>query len=293
MNNINRILIEKPNLEELTKKYTVVDLHFHSNHSDGKNSIDQIAKTAEKLNIGIAITDHNEIQGAVEISKNQNIVSIPGIEVTSKEGAHILVYFRKITDLKTFYKNNIQPNLGHDKMSSISLHLPEIIKTAKCFDSLTVFPHPFGSAYAGVCNSSLSAEQQASLLKSIDGIEVLNAGNLKKSNLRSAMLGFNLNKIVTGGSDGHAVSHMGKVVCYADCTNTRNDFFDALKNRENKVIGKEISMIRKVTSNSMKLKSNFKNYQNIIEKNIQYGRAVLHRKSKMLRENFSLKTLAG
>jgi hypothetical protein len=39
----------------------------------------------------------------------------------------------------------------------------------------------------------------------------------------------------------------------------------------------------------MKLKSSFKNYQNIIEKNIRYGRAVIHLKSKMLRENLSLK----
>ena len=175
-------------------------------------------------------------------------------------------------------------------MSSIALDLFEIIGRAKAFDSLTVFPHPFGSAYAGVCNSTLSAETQASLLKKIDGIEVLNAGNLKKANLRSAMLGFNLNKIVTGGSDGHSVNHMGKVVCYADCLNSRNAFFTALKNQENKVIGREISMIRKVTSHSMKLKSNFKNYQNLLEKNIRYGRAVIHMKSKILRENMSLKT---
>ncbi|RJP75466.1 MAG: PHP domain-containing protein [Desulfobacteraceae bacterium] len=289
MNNINRILIEKPDLKELTKKYVVADLHFHSHYSDGKNSIDQITKAAEMLKIGIAITDHNAIQGAVEISRNPNLLSIPGIEITSKEGTHILVYFRKIMDLKTFYKNDILPHLGKEQMSSISIDLLEIIRRAKAYDSLTVFPHPFGSAYAGVCNSTLSAETQAYLLKKIDGIEVLNAGNLKKSNLRSAMLGFNLNKVVTGGSDGHSVSHMGKVVCYADCLNNRNAFFTALKNHENKVIGKEISMIRKVTSHSMKLKSSIKNYQNIIEKNIRYGRAVIHLKSKMLRENLSLK----
>jgi predicted metal-dependent phosphoesterase TrpH len=290
MNNINRILIEKPKIEELTEKYTVVDLHFHSKYSDGKNNIDEIAKAAEDLNIGIAITDHNEIQGSVEISRKQNILSIPGIEITSKEGAHILVYFRKISDLKKFYKIDIKPALGNDKMSSISIHLSEIIKRAKAFDSLTVFPHPFGSVYAGICNSSLSPEKQASLLKRIDGIEVLNAGNLKKSNLRSSMLGFNLNKIVTGGSDGHTISHMGKVVCYANCLKNRNAFFDALKNQENKVIGREINLFRKVTSHSMKLKNNYKNYHNLIGKNIKYGRAVINIKSKMLRENFSQKT---
>lgn len=290
MNNINRILIEKPRLEELTREYTVADLHFHSIHSDGKNTIDEIAERARKLNIGIAVTDHNEIRGSVEISKKRNVLSIPGIEVTSQEGAHILVYFRKIIDLTSFYKKDIEPHLGADQMSSISIPLSEIIQRAKAFDSLTVFPHPFGSVYAGVCNSSLSPATQADLLRRIDGIEVLNAGNLKKSNLRSSMLGFNLNKVVTGGSDGHSVNHMGKVVCYASCRKNRNEFFDALKNRENKVIGREIGILRKVTSHGMKLKNNFKNYHNLIEKNIMYGRAVIHTKSKSLRENLSPKT---
>ena len=287
MNNINRILIEKPDLAELTKQYTVADLHFHSHYSDGKNSVQEIIDKAQELRIGVAITDHNAIQGAIEISRNKNVLSIPGIEVTSQEGAHILVYFRNIKDLKTFYRKDIEPGMGYDQMSSIRLGLSEIINRANAFDSLTVFPHPFGSAFAGVCNSTLSSQKQAALLKQIDGIEVLNAGNLKKANLRSAMLGFNLNKIITGGSDGHSINHMGSIVCYADCANKRDDFFNALKKQENKVIGREISMIRKVTSHSMKLKKNVKNYHNIIEKNIKYGRAVIQMKSKLLRESLA------
>jgi len=289
MNKTNRILIEKPNLSALTQNYTVVDLHFHSKHSDGANTVEEIAKRAEKLNIGISITDHNEIQGSIEISEYDNILSIPGIEITSKEGTHILVYFNSIQGLQEFYKKSVRPYLGYDRMSSISLALSEIIKRAKTFDSFTVFPHPFGSAYAGVCNSSLPKKQQTDLLKTIDGIEVLNAGNLKRSNLRSCMLGFNLNKIVTGGSDGHTLNHMGKVVCYAKCQKNRKGFFDALKNKENKVIGREINMLRKLTSHSMKLKTNFRNYHNIIEKNIRYGYAVINVKSKTMRENLSLK----
>jgi predicted metal-dependent phosphoesterase TrpH len=290
MNKINKILIEKPNLSALTQNHTVADLHFHSRHSDGTNSVAEIAKRAEKLNIGIAITDHNEILGSIEISRYDNVLSIPGIEITSKEGTHILVYFHNIESLKEFYKKDVTPYLGNDKMSSISLTLSEIIKRAKLFDSLTVFPHPFGSAYAGVCNSSIPKEQQTALLKTIDGIEVLNASNLKRSNLRSSILGFNLNKIVTGGSDGHALNHMGKVVCYATCEKNRKAFFNALKSKDNKVIGREINLLRKFTSHSMKLKTNFRNYQNIIEKNIRYGSALINVKSKTMRENFSLKS---
>ena len=65
--NSHKILFKRPNLDELTQQYAVVDLHFHSKYSDGNNAVSSIAKRALELGIGIAITDHNEIKGAVEI----------------------------------------------------------------------------------------------------------------------------------------------------------------------------------------------------------------------------------
>jgi len=285
MNNINRVLIEKPNLPELTNTHTVVDLHFHSHHSDGSNSVREIAKRAKQLGIGVAVTDHNAIRGAVELSRIRGVLSIPGIEVTSREGAHVLIYFRTIKKLRQFYQKNVQPNMGSDVMSSISLDMKEIIRSAKALDAMTIFPHPFGAAYTGVCNSNFSPEQQQQLFNMIDGIEVFNASNLKKSNLRCTVLGFNLDKMIIGGSDGHTLRHMGKAVTYAECRKNRESFFKAIRTRQNKVIGKEIAMIRKVTSNGMKLKSNIKNYPDLIEKNIKYGYTVINAKSKHLRDN--------
>ena len=107
--NHHRILFERPNLKELTQKFTVVDMHFHSHHSDGFNTIHAIVKRARELNIGIAITDHNEIKGAVEIDGYKDILSIPGIEITSAEGTHILIYFYDIESLKVYYENDIKP----------------------------------------------------------------------------------------------------------------------------------------------------------------------------------------
>ena len=85
------------------------------------------------------------------------------------------------------------------------------------------------------------------------------------------MLGFNLGKSITGGSDGHSLKHMGKVVCYSNCQPNRKAFLDAVKQKENKVIGKEIDILRKVTSSSFKLKTNFKNYPDLVEKNLRPG----------------------
>jgi hypothetical protein len=118
----------------------------------------------------------------------------------------------------------------------------------------------------------------------VDGVEVINAGNLKKWNLQSAVLGFNLEKAITGGSDGHTLKQMGRVVSYAECKKDRKEFLDAVKKKRNKVIGKEINMLRKVTTNGFKLKTSLKNYPDLVEKNLKYGYTVINSKSKSLRD---------
>ena len=215
--NTQRIRFEKPDLAEMTKNYTVVDLHFHSRHSDGSNSIEEIAHYAKELNIGIAITDHNAVDGAVEIDAYKDILSIPGIEVTSLEGAHIIVYFYDIKSLQQFYTQEVQPFMGNDIMSSTTLRMEEIITRARNYRSVVIFPHPSCAVYTGVCNTYFTEARRQELFNMVDGVEVINSGNLKKQNLKCALLGFNLDKAITGGSDGHLLGHMGKVVTYADC----------------------------------------------------------------------------
>ena len=130
-NQTNRIVFEKPDLQNLTRKNTVVDMHFHSVYSDGRNRVDEIVEYAELLGIGVAITDHNAIQGAVEIDACKKVMSIPGIEVTSSEGTHLLVYFYDIENLRRFYDQDVAPHLGREVMSSIGLSMEDIIGRAK------------------------------------------------------------------------------------------------------------------------------------------------------------------
>jgi predicted metal-dependent phosphoesterase TrpH len=285
MNDNFRMYFEKPNLSELNDRYTVVDMHFHSKHSDGKNTVTEIADQARHLGIGIAITDHNCIAAAVEIDKHEDVFSIPGIEITSKEGSHLLVYFYDIDSLKKFNNLHIKPHMGNEVMSSISLGMEEIIQSARAFNTLIVFPHPYCAVYTGINNSYFSENRLKKMYETVDGVEVINAGNLKKWNLKSAVLGFNLNKAITGGSDGHYLKQMGRVVSYAECKRDRKEFLDAVKQKKNRVIGKEFDMLRKVTTNGMKLKSNFKNYPDLVEKNIKYSYNLINLKSKTLKDN--------
>lgn len=280
-----RIEFKRPDIEELNTRFTVVDMHFHTNHSDGINSARTIATRAKRLGIGVGITDHNEIRGALEMDAIQDVLSIPGIEVTSVEGSHLLVYFDDIEHLKQFYFDDVQPFMGPDIMSSTELEMEEIIRRARQFDSFIVFPHPYSAVYTGVCNSYFSEDRLQNLFEMADGVEVINASNMNKWNLQCAVLGFNINKSVIGGSDGHRLSQMGKAVTYADCPPTRSAFFQSLKRGEGRVVGKEIDIIRKVTAHTIKLKTNWKNYPDLLEKNLRYSYTLFNSKSRDIREN--------
>jgi len=280
----HKIRFERPALDELTAQYAVVDLHFHSKYSDGNNAVSSIAKRALELGIGIAITDHNEIKGAVEIDRYRGILNIPGIEVTSREGTHLLIYFYDIKSLKRFYKKDVQPNMGHDIMSSTCLEMEEIIRRARAFETIVVFPHPYSATFTGIQNTYFSDDRLERLFEMVDGIEVINAENLTKWNLRSALLGFNLGKGITGGSDGHRLPQMGRAVCYAPCKKDRRAFLDAIKGRQTRVVGKETDIIRKVRSNGVKLRMNIKNYPDLVEKNLKYSCSVINSKSKTIKD---------
>ena len=281
----NRIQFAKPDLHQLVRQHTVVDMHFHSHHSDGLSSVDKIAARAAVLGIGIAITDHNAIGGALEIDRCKDVFSIPGIEVTVSEGSHVLIYFDAIDQLKDFYHTLVEPYMGHGVMSSLKLSMLELIKRTRDYDALIIFPHPYCAMYTGVCNAQFSQGELQNLLNLADGVEVINAGNLNKWNLKCTVLGFNLGKSMVGGSDGHALNHMGRAVSVAQCPKTRRDFLDAVRLNANQVIGKEIAFLRKVTTNGLKLRSNLCNCPDLIEKNIRYSRKVIALKSESIRSN--------
>jgi predicted metal-dependent phosphoesterase TrpH len=175
--------------------------------------------------------------------------------------------------------------MGNDIMSSTSLPMEKIIRRARKFKTVIIFPHPYCGVYTGIQNSYFSKDRRERIFSMVDGVEVINSENMKISNLRSALLGFNLNKSITGGSDGHRVAQMGRVVTYASCRPNRKAFLDAIKKKKTKVVGKEVDLIRKVTSNGVKLRNNIKNYPDLFEKNLKYGYTVINSKSKEIKEN--------
>ncbi len=284
MDSLNRIQFEAPDLNVLTSTCTAVDLHFHSHFSDGADTVDDIARRARQLGIGIAITDHNAIDGALELAGHDDVFSIPGIEITSREGTHVLVYFYRIDDLKAFYAAHVEPHMGPTVMSSIKLDVETIVRCARNYKSVVIFPHPYSAAFTGICNHSHTDAQLDRLLKMADGVEVINSENLKRWNLKSALLGFNLARAITGGSDGHSVQQMGSAVTYAACAPSRKAFLDAVSRKQAKVMGTESKLLAKIQSNGAKLKVSMNNYPDLVEKNIRYGKSVVRFRTRRVAE---------
>lgn len=68
-----------------------IDLHVHTHYSyDSSITPEQLVFYAKKRGLnGIAITDHDRIDGALKIAKETDFLIIPGIEISSLNG-HIL-----------------------------------------------------------------------------------------------------------------------------------------------------------------------------------------------------------
>lgn len=72
----------------------MIDLHIHSRFSDGTDTIDDIIKIVKEKNIpAISLTDHDTTYGIKEITekvKNENIIVVPGVEISSVSNGHLI-----------------------------------------------------------------------------------------------------------------------------------------------------------------------------------------------------------
>ena len=84
------------------KNEKIIDMHTHTNYSDGDLSPQELIRLAIDKGIGtIAITDHDTIEGIKKVNRNENIIVDSGIEIingielsakTDKGRMHILGY---------------------------------------------------------------------------------------------------------------------------------------------------------------------------------------------------------
>ena len=161
------------------------DLHIHSNHSSDSNlSVDDILKQAiEKGLHGIAICDHNTINGSIRARErvrelNLSLIVLPGIEVSTTKG-HLII-------------------LGVNENIAAYLSPEETIKIARRKGGLVIAVHPF--KFQGIGNvENLD----------VDAIETFNSRCLFGENDKAKEMATRLGKPEVGGSDSHMLSTIG------------------------------------------------------------------------------------
>ena len=187
-----------------------IDLHSHTNHSfDCKTRVEDLVRNAEQIGLdAIAITDHGTLS-AVEMASGlaRNILIIPGIEVSSWKGTHIIGLFIK------------------DEITSRDII--EIIIEIHDQGGLAVIPHPFrqssGLLYGKEKHKLYSGEDIHEILSLTDLVEVVNFGCKLEENMEANTFFDAFPDIAQiGGSDAHEPSQIGKAYIDLDLEKTDN-----------------------------------------------------------------------
>ncbi len=175
-------------VKRVLSNFTKLDMHTHSEYSsDSKLSLSKIAAFLEKnADFGIILSDHNELDGALELQKSYPDRVIAAEEIKSDSG--------EVTGL--FLKEKIVPK------KSITWTIDAIIAQG----GLVYVPHPKDRLRA----SRLTPEALSAIVKRADIIEVFNSRNVFGTDDKKAMALAKEHGIQAGcGSDAHTLWELG------------------------------------------------------------------------------------
>jgi len=183
-----------------------VDLHLHSNFShDGQSTLEALIERSRECSLDrIALTDHNTVEGALELARMAPELTIVGEEVKTREGEVIGLF--------------------------ITEHLPpyqapeEVMDLIHGMGGLSYLPHPLDRR-----RSNFRPERVVELADRIDIIETYNPWCDASTNAAAAKLAADLGKVVATGSDAHSVRELGRSWMEIDDYNGPAEFLDRLR----------------------------------------------------------------
>jgi len=179
-----------------------IDLHLHTKFSsDGLMTLKQVIKNCRRKEIDcVAVTDHNEINGALKLKEKAPFKVIIGEEVKTKEGDIIGLF---LTD-------RIPPNLSISKT----------IEMIKSQNGLVYLPHPH----------KMDKENILKNISLIDIIEIYNSNYSKTKNYTFALeIAHKYNKLLAAGSDAHTAFEIGNSYVEIAPFKDKDDFLWKLK----------------------------------------------------------------
>jgi len=256
------VRFEKPDVKKLRKEYMLVDMHFHSRYShDSSTTIESIIKRAKELDVYVVLTDHNSITGVLRAHKMDPDRVKPGVEVTTKEGKDVLIYFETVRELKEFFLKHVKPKI---KNKSSIRGGKTGVKTADLFAALektkafVALAHPFA---VGPRRSYMFFRKKKQVIQRVNAFEVVNQALPHKGNLLAIGWAAEKGKPVIGGSDGHIVGMLGSAFTCCKASNWR-EFLNEIKKGNSVVVGEKRKMRHQVANLGRILKEKSKIREN-------------------------------
>ena len=164
-----------------------LDLHIHSRYSDDAiGSPKDIIKSLKKKEIhGMAITDHNNIEGSLKALKvaPKDFIVVSGVEISTADG-HMLAL-------------NVKENFP--RYLSVEETVEKIIDAG----GMPIVPHLFRNM------SGIKKENLKKIHTKIPAIEVFNGCSLPKTNVKTAKAAKEFDLGGIGGSDSHDPLYAG------------------------------------------------------------------------------------
>lgn len=197
-----------------------LDLHVHSNHSsDSKLTLDEIFSAAKRRGLsGVAITDHNAIEGALKapkVAREYGLIAIRGMEITTSKG-HVLA-------------------LGITEPVARRLAPSSTIEKVKALGGVAVAAHPYRMV-SGMGGKTAREND-------FGAYETLNARSPNGENLRAKKLAEKKGRPQTGGSDSHEIASLGNAYTeFPDGLETEEQVIEALRKGDCRPGGRSVSV---------------------------------------------------
>lgn len=167
-----------------------IDFHVHTCYSkDSSITLEQLVCFAKKRGLdGVAVTDHNTVEGALKLKKTKKILVIPGIEVSTLQG-HLLGI-------------------------NVTTPIPAKLTMQQSIQKI----HEAGGVAIAAHPTAFYKSPATRKVKSYDAIEVMNASSVPFSVLTYCSRKFaeKLNLPQTGGSDSHYAPEIGAAYTVVD-----------------------------------------------------------------------------
>ncbi|MFA6804546.1 MAG: PHP-associated domain-containing protein [Candidatus Methanomethylophilaceae archaeon] len=229
------------------------DMHFHTNCSDSYTDANSMMKLARIRGTGIAVTDHNLIGTLRKIDlRDPDVMVIPGMEISTTDDPHVLVYFYEFGELEEFWEKYIHPRLAPCPWLALKdFTTCDLLDAAEGLNCVVSAAHPMGyfNSPKGVEICRVKGCISDETAKRLDAYEVICSGMSHKSNLKALDAARSLGLSYTGGTDGHLLFELGNVVTVCDA-NDRDGFLDEIAKGRSKVVGREKTPVEKVQMGS-------------------------------------------